>query len=85
MKAEHKSPEQIAQEKRRIAELKERVLRATDGIPRHVLGGSHQTAVAFKQAASAARAMVLKGTNQSKLHKMEEAWNLIQSYYRETV
>ena len=77
-----KEPAVVMAEKQEAIELFNRILSATDGIPRHVMNGSQQTAAAFKQHASKAREMALRKGNKEKVEKMREAWGLISSYYR---
>lgn len=78
-----KSPAQIAEERAETEDLRLRVLRATDGIPRHVMNGSQQLAALFKEHAAKARKMAEHKTYSKNLVKMRQAWNLISVYYRE--
>lgn len=76
-----KSPAQEQAERREAAELQQKIIRATDGIPRHVMDGSQQVAAAFKEHALKARKMATNRRYASDVWKMREAWNLISGYY----
>ena len=78
-----KTQEQILAERNKASELMNRILKATEGIPRHIMNGaSVQTVIAFKAAAEKARKMATTKRYATDPHKMREAWNHISSYYK---
>jgi hypothetical protein len=79
-KAQAKSEAKIESDKWEVADLTQRILRATNTIPEKVLNSSsHQVAVAFKAAAAAARKAA--EATQPRLSKLREAWTAIAPYY----
>lgn len=80
MKPQGKSEAQIESEKRETAELVNKILSATNRIPKKIINeGSYQAAVAFKQAAESARKAA--ESKQPRLSKLRDAWTAISPYY----
>lgn len=68
-----------AQEKQEAQELRQRILDASKTVPRSVVEGSHNKAVAFKK--DIAKALKV-AHGPVTLGRMRDGWNIISSYYR---
>lgn len=80
MKKEAKNSAVIEQEKKEAQELRDKILSATNSIPRKILDhGSYQSVTTFKAHAIAARKVA--ESKAGNLTKLLAAWSLIQGYY----
>jgi hypothetical protein len=77
----HKTAAQELAEKQEADELRQRIIDATKRVPKCVLEGSQQMAVAYKAAAEKAHKAASSKTQSANVHKMRDAWSLISGYY----
>lgn len=74
-----KTPEMIAEEKRRIERLCQELIKLTDQVPDRVINGFHGPAVQWK--ASAIKARKLCESKAPTITKLENALTELRPYY----